>query len=140
MRSTLIDAGPLIALFDKSDQFHNNALLFIKSINTPLITTWPVVTEVFYMLSFNTKVQINFLTWINRGGLQVMEIESTNIFRLIDLCAKYDDVPMDLADATLILASEITGIKEIASIDSDFYIYQNIRNQYLTNVFPLSKP
>ncbi len=137
MRSTLIDAGPLIALFDKSDQYHKNALAFIKSINTPLITTWPVVTEVSHMLDFSTKAQINFLTWISRGGLQVMEIESSNIFRLIDLCAKYDDVPMDLADATLILVSEITGIKEIASFDSDFYIYGNVRNQYLTNVFPL---
>lgn len=135
MRSTLIDAGPLIALFDKSDQYHKNALAFIKSINTPLITTWPVVTEVSHMLDFSTKAQINFLTWISRGGLQVMEIESSNIFRLIDLCAKYDDVPMDLADATLILVSEITGIKEIASFDSDFY--GNVRNQYLTNVFPL---
>jgi predicted nucleic acid-binding protein len=139
MRSTLIDAGPLIALFDKSDQFHKNALAFIKSINNPLITTWPVVTEVFHMLSFSTRVQINFLTWISRGGLQLLEIEETNIFRLIDLCSKYDDVPMDLADATLIIASEITGVKEIASIDSDFYIYRNIRNQYLTNIFPLAQ-
>ncbi len=136
MRSTLIDAGPLIALFDKSDQFHKNALAFIKSINNPLITTWPVVTEVSHMLSFSTQVQINFLTWISRGGLQVMDIEADKIFRLIDLCKKYDDVTMDLADATLIIASEITGVKVIASTDSDVYIYRNIRNQYLTNVFP----
>lgn len=139
MRSTLIDAGPMIALFDKSDQLHKNALAFIKSLDNPLITTWPVVTEVSHMLSFSTQVQINFLTWISRGGLQVMEIETSNIFRLIDLCRKYYDVPMDLADATLIIASEITGIKEIASIDSDFHISRNVRNQYLNNVFPLAK-
>lgn len=84
-------------------------------------------------------MQINFLTWIDRGGLQVMEIEPSHMFRLIDLCRKYEDVPMDLADATLIIASEITGIKEIASIDSDFYIYRNVRNQYLHNIFPLGK-
>ena len=139
MRSTLIDAGPLIALFDKSDQYHENALAFIKSIDNPLVTTWPVITEVSHMLSFSTQVQINFLTWIDRGGLQVMEIEHSHMFRLIDLCRKYDDVPMDLADATLIIASEITGIKEIASIDSDFYTYRNVRNQYLNNIFPLGK-
>lgn len=64
-----------------------------------------------------------------------MEITDEHMLRLIDLCRKFNDVPMDLADATLIIASEITDIDKIASIDSDFYIYRNIRNQYLTNVF-----
>lgn len=75
------------------------------------------------------------LEWINRGGLQIMELKDEHMFRLIDLCRKLNDVPMDLADATLIIASELTGISEIASIDSDFYIYRNIRSHYLTNVF-----
>lgn len=136
MKSTLIDAGPLIALFDKSDKFHKEAISFVRFLQSSLITTSPVVTETSHMLSFSTKVQISFLEWINRGGLQIIELKDEHMFRLIDLCRKFDDVPMDLADATLIIASEITGINEIASIDSDFYIYRNIRNQYLTNVFP----
>ena len=42
---------------------------------------------------------------------------------------------MDLADASLIVASEEYNINEIASIDSDFYIYRNVRNQFLDNIF-----
>jgi len=48
---------------------------------------------------------------------------------------KYSDVPMDLADATLIVISEKENIKEIVTIDSDFYIYRNIRNEWLVNIF-----
>ena len=136
MKNTLVDAGPLIALFDKSDQFHSTALNFLKNFQGRLLTTWPVITETSHMLSFSTSVQINFLEWIFRGGLQIAELNHSHIKRLIELSSKFDDVPMDLADASLIVASEEYGIDEVASIDSDFYIYRNIRNQFLTNIFP----
>ena len=42
---------------------------------------------------------------------------------------------MDFADASLILVSELDNIKEIISIDSDFYIYRNLRNEYIKNIF-----
>lgn len=135
MQSTLVDAGPLIALFDKSDSYHTRAVSFLKQSQGLLITTWPVITEVSQMLDFSTKTQINFLKWINRGGLQIFDLEFYHLIRMIELSEKFTDVPMDLADATLIVASEAKGISKIASIDSDFYVYRDIRNKYLTNVF-----
>ena len=135
MQSTLVDAGPLIALFDKSDSYHTRAVSFLKQSQGFLITTWPVITEVSQMLDFSTKTQINFLKWINRGGLQIFDLEFYHLIRMIELSEKFTDVPMDLADATLMVASEAKGISKIASIDSDFYVYRDIRNKYLTNVF-----
>jgi len=135
MKSILVDAGPLIALFDSSDQYHKKSLQFIKDFQGELWTTWPVITEVCYMLNFNKEVQLNFLKWIERGGLKLFEFSDSNIFRFTELMEKFSDVPMDLADASLIVVSEIMNYKEIASIDSDFYVYRDIRNQYLTNIF-----
>ena len=135
MQSTLVDAGPLIALFDESDSYHTRAVSFLKHSPGLLITTWPVITEVSHMLDFSTKTQINFLKWINRGGLQIFDLEFYHLIRMIELSEKFTDVPMDLADATLIVASEAKGITKIASIDSDFYVYRDIRNKHLKNVF-----
>jgi len=135
MKNILIDAGPLIALFDRSDQYHLKAVSFLKSLDRGLLTTWPVITETSHMLSFSTKAQANFLEWIERGGLKIFEMEHDHINRLTELTKKYDDVPMDLADASLILVAELKGIHQIASIDSDFYIYRDIRNKYLENIF-----
>jgi uncharacterized protein len=135
MQSTLVDAGPLIALFDKSDSYHKRAVSYLNHSQGYLITTWPVITEVSHMLDFSTKTQINFLKWINRGGLQIFDLEFYHLIRLIELSEKFTDVPMDLADATLIVASEAKGITKIASVDSDFNIYRDIRNKYLVNVF-----
>jgi predicted nucleic acid-binding protein len=135
MKSILIDAGPLIALFDKSDNYHNQAVQFLKKYNGTLLTTWPVVTETSHMLDFSVRVQLDFLKWINRGGLHLIETEYSSIAQLIELCDKYEDVPMDLADATLIVAAEERKINEIATIDSDFYIYRDVRKRYLKNIF-----
>lgn len=135
MRSILIDAGPLIALFDRSDQYHERSIAFLKDYRGQLYTTWPVVTEVCYMLNFSVRVQLNFLEWIQRGGLRIVDMNQVQLPRIAALTEKFNDVPMDLADASLIVASELLDIREIASVDSDFYIYRDIRNRYLRNVF-----
>lgn len=135
MKNILIDAGPLIALFDRSDKYHLKAISFLKTLERGLVTTWPVVTETSHMLSFSTKAQANFLEWMERGGLKIFELEYDKISRLTELTKKYGDVPMDLADASLIVASAVRGIHQIVSIDSDFNIYRDIRNRYLEIIF-----
>lgn len=87
------------------------------------------------MLDFSVNTQIDFLKWISRGVLDIKQISLENIIRIIDLSKKYSDILMDFADASLIIISEIEKIKEIISIDSDFYIYRNIRNEYVKNIF-----
>lgn len=134
MKKTLIDAGPLIALFDKDDKYHNKAFDFIGNHTDILVTTWPVITETLHMLDFNVNVQVDFLKWLEKGGLVIYTIEENDIARITDLTFKYSNIPMDLADATLITASENLNIKEIITIDSDFYIYKNIINDYIKNI------
>jgi hypothetical protein len=135
MKKCLIDAGPLIALFDKDDKHHVHVKEFLKEFKGRLYTTWPVITEVLHMLDFNVNTQIDFLKWLRRGAVVIRQFNINDISRIIELSEKYSDVPMDFADASLIVISELEDIKEIISIDSDFYVYRNIRNEYLKNVF-----
>ncbi len=135
MKRCLIDAGPLISLFDRDDKFHVSIKDFLKRYEGRLYTTWPVITEVLHMLDFSVNTQMDFLRWIKRGALVVKQITKEDISRIIDLSEKYSNVPMDFADASLIIISELENIKEIISIDSDFYIYKNIRNEYVKNIF-----
>lgn len=57
----LIDTGPFVAFFDASDQYHKSCLDILKELDGPLVTTWPVVTETFYLLNFSWKAQDNFI-------------------------------------------------------------------------------
>lgn len=135
MKNTLIDAGPIIALFDRSDRFHSQITGFLKDQSYHLITTWPVLTEANHMLDFDNRAQIAVLEWVYRGGLELFEVGLSAVRRIIELTKKYNDVPMDLADATLVVAAEQLGIREIISIDSDFYAFRTTEKEHIDNVF-----
>lgn len=135
MKNTLIDAGPLIALFNRNDKYHQKIKDFIKTYDGVLTTSWPVVTEVCHMLDFNINAQIDFLKWVKLGGIRIEDIKSTEIERIIQLSEKYSDIPVDLADASLVIISERLKIKEIITIDSDYCIYRTTQKEMIRNIF-----
>ncbi len=124
MQKTLADSGPLIAAFDRDDKHHPQVISFIKSYKGSIFTSWPVITEVCHLLGDGVEGQLAFLSWINRGGLTILDLASDSLQDIIDLTAKYRDRPMDLADASLVVLALQTGIKNIISLDSDFHIYR----------------
>jgi len=134
VKSTLIDAGPLIAPFDKDNRFHNIVRKFLENYTGCLITTWAVITETAHILDFNVNVQINFLKWLYHGGIQIANLGEEHLKRLIELSEKYSDIPMDLADGSLLVISELTGIQDIITIDSDYYIYRTKNKRVLRNL------
>lgn len=134
MQKTLIDSGPLIALFDRSDKYHKSVLEFLKSYNGELVTSWSVITEVSHMLDFNLQVQIDFMRWCHMGGVKLYEISQNDLLDIIIMMEKYSDIPMDLADASLVYISNKENIKEIISIDSDFDIYRTLKKQNIKNI------
>lgn len=134
MKKTLIDSGPIIALFDKSDKYHSKVLNFIKTFYGEFFTSWAVITEVSHMLDFNLQVQIDFLKWIELGGITLYDMPQDEIVNIRFMMEKYSDVPMDLADATLMYIANKENIKDIVSIDSDFDIYRPLKKQNLNNL------
>ncbi len=134
MQKTLIDSGPIIALFDRSDKYHNKVLEFLKGYTGELVTSWAVITEVFHMLDFDLRVQIDFLKWIEFGGLTVYDIEQSEVALIRAMMEKYLDIPMDFADASLMYIAEKEKINNIVSIDSDFDIYRTLKKQSLNNL------
>ncbi len=40
------------------------------------------------------------------------------------LMEKYRDLPMDLADASLVATAEAMNLRQILTIDSDFHVYR----------------
>ena len=135
MRSILADAGPLIALFDQSDTHHQGVREFLRDTPVQLVTTWPVITEVTYMLDFDVRAQLDFLRWVAAEGVIVFELDSGCTERVIELMDKYKDRPMDLADASLIVSAEQLQLTEIVSIDRDFDIYRTKNGQYVRNLY-----
>lgn len=124
MKKILIDSGPLIALFDASDKYHDKAVNFIRTNKYPLVTTIASITETLHLLNFNRNAQIDFLEWIHKGAVEIHNIENSDFGSLKDLTVKYRDLPMDFADSCLVFLAEKLSLHTIATIDRDFTIYR----------------
>jgi predicted nucleic acid-binding protein len=135
LNTVLVDAGPLIALFDKDDNYHEAVKDFLSKGQYRFASTAAVLTEVSYMLNFNVGAQIDFFEWVMKKAVILYDVENGGIPRIIELIRKYSDLPMDFADATLVLAAEKTGIRSIISIDSDFDIYRLPGRERIHNIF-----
>lgn len=121
----IIDAGPLVALFDKSEPAHKRCQEALKNLRTAPVTTWPVLTEAFYLLGDWEKGQSRLLDFIMSGGLIVHDVPATAYERMWELMKKYADNPMDLADATLVLLAETHSITKVFTLDRrDFSRYR----------------
>ena len=123
MQSILVDAGPLIALADQSDKHHRAVKSYLKGFQGRMLTTWPVLAETCHFLP--EQVQIDFLRWADGGGISVVEMQESALTNLADWKEKYRDLPMDLADASLLWAAQQTGVLDILTIDrKDFSVYR----------------
>lgn len=134
MKNSLIDAGPVIALFDRSDQNHERVLNFMKGYEGRLITTWPVLTEISYMLDFNKQTQLDFLDWVKEGGMEIHNFDQWQLGGIREKMEKYSDLPADFADATLIEAAETRSIENIITLDRDFGVYRLSGNKTFVNL------
>lgn len=134
MQNTLVDSGPLIALFDADDHHHARVTSFLQEHRLGLHATWPVLTEVCALLS--VRAQHDFLEFVDAGGLSVHDLASGAITRLLALSRKYHDRPMDLADASLVLLAAQLGWREIWTLDADFDIYRLPGNKTFRAVMP----
>lgn len=123
----IVDTGFWLALIDKKDAYHERAEQALKQYNEPLITTWPVVTETCYLLLTRKGVdaEIIFLNSLQQKLFTIFNLEPHHTPRIIELIKKYANLPMDLADASLVILAEHLGHGRIFSVDQrDFNTYR----------------
>jgi len=127
----IADTGFFYALADRSDRYHTRAVAVLQTIAEPLITTWPVLTETTHLLMrrLSPLACTRFLTNVADGFCAVHALEPAHIRHVCTLMDKYADLPMDLADASLVLLAEHLGEGRILSTDQrDFQAYR-FKNQ-----------
>ncbi|MEK6651408.1 MAG: PIN domain-containing protein [Nitrospirota bacterium] len=125
----LIDTGPIVALFDKEDDEHAVCHDLLKTINSPLITTIPVLTEAFYLLSFSWHIQDDLWVFVTQGNLQIYNFDRTLLKKCRELMKQYHDLPMDFADASLVAVADAENINTIFTLDKDFKVYRIKKNR-----------
>lgn len=121
----LVDTGPFVALFDPQDPEHERCKGILRRIRESLSTTVPVLTEAFHMLAPGSRGADRLRDFVLRGGVAVWFMDDATVARAFELMEEYANLPMDLADASLITAAEALGARKIFTVDlRDFSVYR----------------
>ena len=125
MATVLIDAGPLVALIDRSDPYHQACREALATIRDPLGTVWPAFTEAMYLLRSSAQAQRALWDMIKLGAVRLAELGHDDCPRMNELMWKYRDLPMDLADAALVRVAERERLRRVFTVDRhDFEVYR----------------
>ncbi len=136
MHSAILDTGFLVALLDKSERNHHNCVAFLKEFKGALLSTEPVITEAVYLLGPAIAAQKTCIEFILKGGATLVPQSLESLSRAVVLMEKYKDVPMDFADATLVVLAEETGISEMLTLDLRGFSAYRIHGRKTFNIRP----
>jgi uncharacterized protein len=124
----LIDAGPLVALWDKASPAHGryHRLLLDAGPVLRLFTTWPCIAEAAHFLSAPRRWAM--LSWIADGGVTVFPFDAAHLADMVPSMKRYTELPctdMDLADASLYWLAADANVTRVLTIDiRDFSRYR----------------
>lgn len=133
MASVVLDTGPLVALFKRNDTHHARAVSWFKGQRGTLLTTQAVITEAWHLVSAPARLPL--VRFVN-SACEICDPGMQGQARIEAMLERYADVPMDYADATLVVLAELQKISSIATIDvNDFSAYRMANGKSLKLVF-----
>ena len=133
IKPVLLDTGPLVAICNARDTFHQWACEQFKVLQPPFLTCEPVIAEVCFLLGKNRGAVFELMqAGLIKTGFSV-EKELPAVLKLIK---KYSDVPMSLADACLVRMSELHTDSRVFTLDSDFLVYRKSGRQVIPRIMP----
>jgi uncharacterized protein len=138
MTAWLLDTGPLIAFFDRSDADHSWAKELWAQAPVPMLTCEAVLAEATYLLREHAGLPTEkILALFERKVITVpfhLEEEADPVAHLLE---KYHDQGMQLADACLVRMSELKRDCRVFTLDKrEFQVYRRFERQVIPLVAP----
>ena len=133
----IADTGAFVAVLNSRDEYHSLAQSAFAIKSELLITTYPVISEACHLIkrSVGLEGEQLFLQTIVAGVAEVFQLQNSHLLRMTKLMKKYADLPMDLADASLVvLAEELKDGRILTTDRRDFGVYRWNNTQPFQNL------
>ncbi len=136
----IADTGFFVALANGGDRDNERAVRALSNLREGLVTTWPVVTETTYLLGtrLGTRALLAWVASARGRAFEIFDLTAAHWPRLETLMKHYADLPMDLADASLVVLAEERNDGRILSTDRrDFRTYRWKQRKPFKNLLDL---
>ena len=123
----LADTGPLVALADQADSYHETVKKYVSSHSDTWILPAPVVTETSIVIldRLGASAELVFLRSLAAKEMLVEQVSDPDLDRAIEILEQYRDAAFGMVDATTMAIAERLKIEVILTLDRrDFGIYR----------------
>lgn len=118
MNVWLVDTGPLVAYLDASERDRGAVVERLDAFTGRLVTSSAVITEAMHFLAADSRGPRLLAELVAASGMEVHDLcRPPELTEAVALMERYGDVPMDFADATLLLLAEGLEVEEILTLD-----------------------
>jgi predicted nucleic acid-binding protein len=138
----LLDTGPLVAYLDRTDKDHAAVVPRLDSFSGQLVTTSAVISEAMYFVAGVRSGPALLAEFVAASGLRVHDFsEARELGEAARRMEKYADLPMDYADATLVLLAERLGVYDLLTLDRrGFNVFRSSRGKRFSLVLDQPRP
>lgn len=126
----LLDTGAFVALVDRDEKLHDDCVAALEKWTGSVVTTEAVLTETLCLVGPSWSAQKACLEFVVRGAFQLVPSSAKSLQRVELMMEKYRNVPMDYADATLVVLAEELETEWVFTLDRrGFSVYRMRRNR-----------
>ena len=136
METVILDAGPLVAYFDASEEHHAWCVRQYESLQPPQLSCEAAMAEAVYLVESRGGDSTRIFEFLQNGLIQLPFRLEAEIQAVVTLRRRYANVPMSLADACLLRLSEAHVNARVFTLDRDFKIYRRHGRQVIPLIFP----
>ena len=121
----LLDTGALVSLLDRAQIHHGACRRFLDGWEGTIVSTEAVLTESTYLMGRLSGGRAAAIDMFLSGGATLLPLTRGMLRRALALVEQYADLPMDFADATLVVLAEELDANQVFTTDRrDFEIYR----------------
>jgi hypothetical protein len=131
---TIIDAGPLVAYFNRRDLHHAWSREQMAQLEVPLHTCEAVLSETFHLLEDVSQGTVQLLDFLDRGAIEVSFSYTDAPGTSTDSCALMQISPCRLP--TPVSCAWQNHIRRIVTTNDDFQVYRTTADEPLDVILP----
>jgi len=119
MALILVDTGPLYAMADRDDGWHDRVVKFLEESRDEIVIPVTVLPEAAYLLAthLGSQAERRLLQSIVNGEMTVEEITFQDLQRSLELLHRYEKARIGLVDATVVAIAERLKITRLLTTD-----------------------
>jgi predicted nucleic acid-binding protein len=114
----LVDTGPLVAYLDSTDPHHEQVSSLLDRFTGGAITTPAVITEAMYLVGGTAAGAQALAEFVAGSSMTIYDMcQPPDLLEAARMMERYEDTPMDFADATLLLLAEVLEVFDVLTLD-----------------------